>query len=508
MTYSVRRRTGIPTPLLHQLDRLSLRAPIATDGRMSVLFHRSTIFAILLFGLTVPHSIAAAQICFLGGIIFWLGRDLAQWRLSLTRTSIDRPLFCFVLLTFISSVFSLAPATSIARCKSLGLFLIFYLIVGNLARRGAIVLLVCLLISSLVGVGFSLTEKLLGRGMVIAYVAPESQFARSGLRPGDLIWMIGRQRVSSPEEIGAALAKRRVGEIVSVEALHAGDPVPVVLTVDERLRSGSDALGIRGDGRSRRFRASGFGRQFITWAEQMQMLGLFALGLLLAGIGKSGRLITVSVFLLFVTGLMLTATRSVIASFVIALILVTIEFGGRRIVAIAIPAALLISVVGTWSVISARRETIARFSDDSTMRRIGYMKAGLRIIPEHPLLGIGMDSHKQFWHDLKFPGNFITHTHSTPIQIAMDRGIPALACLIWLVITVWRRLRSLHGAATSDGDRIGAGLAIGGIAALTGFSLSALTNYNFGDSESLMMLIAIIGAVNQTRLTRLQDGPD
>ena len=478
---------------------------------MSIFFHRLTIFAITLFGLAVPHSVAAAQICFLSGLLFffigWVGRDVALRRLSLAGTPIERPLLFFALLTLLSSFLSLAPATSLTKCKTLGLFLIFYLISGNLARRGAILLLGCLLVSSLLGVGFSLMEKIYGRGMLIAYVAPESQFARSGLRPGDLIWMIGRQRVSSPEEISEALARRRPGEVVGVEALHAGDPVPVTLQVDETLRSGPDALGLRADGRSRRFRASGFGRQFITWAEQMQMLALFVLGLLLAGIGRQQRLIAGVVFLLFVTGLMLTATRSVIASFIVASILITLKFGARRMVAVAIPAALLIAVVGTWSVISARRETIARFSDDSTMHRLGFMKAGLKLIPEHPLFGIGMDSHTRFWHELKFPGNYVTHTHSTPIQIAMDRGIPALACLLWLVIAVWRRLRTLYDNAINTGDRIGTGAAIGGIAALTGFSLSALTNYNFGDSESLMMLIAILGAVNQIEVAEQSEGP-
>ena len=61
------------------------------------------------------------------------------------------------------------------------------------------------------------------------------------------------------------------------------------------------------------------------------------------------------------------------------------------------------------------------------------MRAGLRLIPEHPLLGVGADAHKHHWREWGFPGDYVTHTHSTPIQIALDRGLPALGCYVWLI---------------------------------------------------------------------------
>ena len=124
------------------------------------------------------------------------------------------------------------------------------------------------------------------------------------------------------------------------------------------------------------------------------------------------------------------------------------------------------------------------------------MRAGLRVIPAHPLFGVGMDSHKRHWGEWGFPGEYITHTHSTPIQLAMDRGLPALGCYIWLMLTaiifVWRefRLRKEPFSAT---------LALGTVAALIGFNLGSLVNYNFGDSEVLLLLLALFGLVVATK---------
>jgi O-antigen ligase len=103
-----------------------------------------------------------------------------------------------------------------------------------------------------------------------------------------------------------------------------------------------------------------------------------------------------------------------------------------------------------------------------------------------------MDSLKLHWHEWGFPGDYITHTHSTPIQIALDRGLPALGCYLWLIATLgmmlWRQYR--EGAVTDD--LLPAALPLGSLGGVIGFFLSSLTNYNFGDSETLMLLLFFV----------------
>ncbi len=454
---------------------------------------RGELCFLLLFGLTVPHSIAASQISLMLALICQMVRNVVEKRARPRRSPLDRPLLVFALLTIISSIFSYAPAISLAKLRGLGLFLIFYLISSTLTRRGGLVLLGCLVMSGLMGLGYSLVERVAGRGMTITVIKPGSPLAGSGLVAGDVIWMIGRQRVRSLEEAQRVFADHRPGERLEVEALHSGDPLPVALTVTEALQASPGGLGIAVSGPTRHFRISGLTRQFITYAEQMQMLGLLLLGLLLARLPVKWRLAGFIGFSLFETGLVLTATRSVIASFVGAMVLATARLGGRKVVITAIVGAILIGALGLVVVSTTRRVSLARFGDDSTMRRLGYMKAGLRTISRHPLLGVGMDAHKKFWREWGFPGDYITHTHSTPIQVAMDRGLPALAALIWLLQATWSMLLSGRRRAEDGGDAAAAAVCGGALACLAGFSLSALTNYNFGDSESLMMLLAIIG---------------
>ena len=141
---------------------------------------------------------------------------------------------------------------------------------------------------------------------------------------------------------------------------------------------------------------------------------------------------------------------------------------------------------------AVRTQQVTSLKDDSSKRRFDYMRAGLRLILHHPIFGVGMDSQKYHWKEWGFPGDYITHTHSTPIQIAVDRGLPALGCYLWLMamlfVMTWRAYKKSLPAA----DKVGGGLMLGAIAALIGFSASSLINYNFGDSEPLLMLLSVV----------------
>lgn len=496
---------------LDSLSSWQAAESVRPDDPVAEFFDRGLVVSLLIFSLAVPHSIAAAQISYLTGLIFWFNRNIRQGVLARREASprrrpperalklIEIPLCGFLLLTLLSSLFSYDPVVSLTKSRSIGLFIIFYLISLNLTRRGAIAIICCLLASSLCGVGYSLAEKAVGRGMVIEFIEPDSPLSNRGLQPGDVIWMVGRRRVRSLEEARQVVARHKEGDRVEIEALHAGDPVPPVpvsLVVTEDLRRTTEAFGIRVGRTTRQFRISGFTRQFITYAEQMQLFGLLLLGLLINGRGSGQRWRPWALLglMLFVAGLVLTATRSVIASFVGALILVSIRFGGKRTISIALLGAVIICGLGIAAVVTSRREMMGRFGDESTSRRVEYMKAGLRVATRHPLLGIGLDSHKRFWKEWGFPGDYVTHTHSTPVQVAMDRGFPALFFLIWVGVAAWIGLGRIRVWALVLGDHLGAGLATGAMAALLGFSLSALINYNFGDSEALMQLLAIIGA--------------
>ena len=78
------------------------------------------------------------------------------------------------------------------------------------------------------------------------------------------------------------------------------------------------------------------------------------------------------------------------------------------------------------------------------------------------------------------------HLHNVPMQIAAERGLPALAAWAWFIASVtrgtWRRLRRTRHPA----------LAAGGLAAVAAMLAAGLFEYNFGDSEFLMLFLVLV----------------
>ena len=73
-----------------------------------------------------------------------------------------------------------------------------------------------------------------------------------------------------------------------------------------------------------------------------------------------------------------------------------------------------------------------------------------------------------------------------PIQIAAERGLPALAAFLWFVVVaardLWRQLRA----------RVAPAVAAAGLAALIAMLAAGMLEWNFGDSEFLMLFLGLL----------------
>ncbi len=127
--------------------------------------------------------------------------------------------------------------------------------------------------------------------------------------------------------------------------------------------------------------------------------------------------------------------------------------------------------------------------DPTNRDRLAMARTGVRMIQDYPLTGVGPNMVQEVYVDYR-DANAVQitnpHLHNVPMQIAAERGLPALALWLWFVLSVvvssFRRLQTTTYKS----------LPAGGLAALAAMLAAGLFEYNFGDSEFLMMLLVII----------------
>jgi len=78
------------------------------------------------------------------------------------------------------------------------------------------------------------------------------------------------------------------------------------------------------------------------------------------------------------------------------------------------------------------------------------------------------------------------HLHNVPVQIAAERGVPAL--MVWLAF-VGTLAAGVFAIFRRSQDRV---LAAGALAAIAAMLSAGMFEYNFGDSEFLMLFLIII----------------
>ena len=79
------------------------------------------------------------------------------------------------------------------------------------------------------------------------------------------------------------------------------------------------------------------------------------------------------------------------------------------------------------------------------------------------------------------------HLHNNVLQIAAERGLPNLAAWLWLItMGIAGTVKSFRRWPAGTGERA---LAAGALALLVAGMTAGLFEYNFGDSEFLMLFL-------------------
>ncbi len=125
----------------------------------------------------------------------------------------------------------------------------------------------------------------------------------------------------------------------------------------------------------------------------------------------------------------------------------------------------------------------------SNRDRLAMIKSGFRIIKDYPLTGVGPDMVIQVYPGYLEPtavSQRNSHLHNVPLQIAAERGLPALVIWCWFVATLLADFFRLRRTSSLPS------LAAGGIACVVAMLAAGMFEYNFGDSEFLMLFLVIV----------------
>jgi hypothetical protein len=450
--------------------------------------------SLLLLAFAAPMSIAATQTAWGLALLFWLVR-LMFVRPTTRVFGLDIVIIVFVGLTLISSIFSYEPDTSLRKMVPVSLVTIAYLFADHInSREGVVRVVTLLLMGGAVASIFAVGVQLVGKDLKVLRLAEESPLRQAGVAEGYTILSANGVRVSTPEDLLAAIRDHSKDGIAAITVYRHELVDTYKLPAD--YGSGDVAgLGILEWSRGHDTRATGFYGHYVTFAEVLQLIASLALGILIT-MSKRRWLLCI-VLALYGTALFLTITRASWLAFGISAGLMILIQASRRTILISIAVMIPLAIGGLWYLQQKRQVGFFDTSDESTSWRLRTWREGISLLinsPRHLAVGIGMDSIKKHyleWHLFDDGRQPVGHMHSDYLQIALERGVPALLMWsAWMVIyltLLWRGLRQKYE------DPLLRGVLLGCFGGAIGFLVSGLVQFNWGDSEVVMVFYLLMG---------------
>jgi len=189
--------------------------------------------------------------------------------------------------------------------------------------------------------------------------------------------------------------------------------------------------------------------------------------------------------LLVALGLTFTRSAWVGASVGIAALLLMKDF---RLVG-ALPVVLAVGIALAPPQVTQRFYSMFDLKDPTSRDRVAMLREGARMIAADPLTGMGPNMVEREYIRFRDPDaveRVNPHLHNVPMQIAAERGLPALAAWVWFIGSAaagaWGLLRrGRHPVMAAAG--------LGAVAAMLG---AGLFEHNFGDSEFLMLFLVLL----------------
>jgi len=276
--------------------------------------------------------------------------------------------------------------------------------------------------------------------------------------------------------------------VPAVYSLARGERAGLVIDVIVSVGAASAAFGIiqygllHYDNLGRR--PEGAMSHYMTYSGLLMLVICAAVGRLV--FGRRGRTWPALVMPALVVALALTLGRSawIGATAAVALLLALKDFRLTALLPVLV-VALFVVAPGT---VTSRARSIFDVQDPTNQDRLAMVEIGARIIRDHPLTGVGPNMIPRVYAQYR-PDYAVNatnpHLHNVPLQIGAERGVPALLLWVWFIAALaLAHLRLFRSVS----DRVPAAA---GLAAVVGMLAAGFFEYNFGDSEFLMLFLVL-----------------
>ncbi|MGA2902390.1 MAG: O-antigen ligase family protein [Candidatus Korobacteraceae bacterium] len=456
-------------------------------------------FFLCLFAILLPHSIKGAQHSWQIAFLLWLGK-LAVERKRPFSQPLSAPLCAYIVFSGISTALSPDPYVSWDRMKIACLLLVGIVVGQNLRRLTQVRTLVFLLIlSGLAAAVFTAWQYTYGVGVQVAYVAGTSPLYRAHVYQNDIIQRVNGRVVHTPEQVQHIIEQSPPGRLLRIDLVR-GYPFhkkQTYIVREQVLKSGlgTPALPLT---RGHPLKAQGTLRHYVVFAEMLMQIGCMCWAMLLstAPHKKRLRLLLAVTCAALTAALFLTETRAALAGLAVGGFVAVWMLTGKRSRIWATVVLLIFVAASAGWVRHTRGPLWLGAHDPGTHFRTMMWEDGLRLIGQHPWFGVGMETIRNHWMTWNIRAfTFFhdeSHFHNDMIQIAVERGLPALAAWLWFVIAymifLFRLIRRWR-----ERSRFAAGVAAGVLAGFVAYQTTALVHYDLGLESVAMMLFFYFG---------------
>jgi len=173
----------------------------------------------------------------------------------------------------------------------------------------------------------------------------------------------------------------------------------------------------------------------------------------------------------------------------------------------AVPVLLVVVLLGGPSLIRRRVSLAFHPKEDPALAiRLEMWQTGLRMVREHPWVGVGPDNIPMVYMKYLPPGTtplfgYHDHLHDNLLQLAAERGLPCLIAWLWFMLALgWHILRIRRSLSR------GRWVADAAFAAWLAFVAEGFFEFNFGTTPVLMVFLFVMStAFIAERLEKVAD---